>query len=901
MLSEFWSDLRYRVRALVRRRDVERELDAELRFHIARETEKYAQRGVSFEHAARHALIAFGGLERTKEEIRDRRGTAFIESLAHDIRYAARGIRAKPAFSAGIVLALALGIGANAAMFAVVDRLLLRPPAYLRDPSRVNRVYLSQTVARQEVTNDYTSIARLVDLTHFTHSFDAVAGFTTFTIAVGDGDDAREIPVSGVSASYFRLFDARPALGRYFRADEDRLPTGAPVAVLGYGYWQSQFGGRSNVLGAKLHVGRTWFTVIGVTPQRFDGFDGGDVTRVPAIWLPLAAFAWNMRPEDHTRDYHWQSFQMAVERAPGVSVAQATADISDALVRSRVSEYPDDPAWATKVRALRPRATLGPVQSDRGPDAGPETKIVLWVSGVALIVLVIACANVANLHLARALARRREIALRLALGVSRARLVRQLLTESLLLAALGGAAGLAVAQWGGRAIRALFIHDGAGTVLFADPRTIAVTIIVTVAAAVGTGLAPAIYALRGDIAQLLGAGAREAGARRSRLRQSLLLVQAMLSVVLLIGAGLFVKSLVNVRHLHLGYDVGPVLVVTENMRGTKMPTPARKALEERLATTAASMPGVVAATPAASVPFWAFEGRSLFVTGIDSVSLLGRFTMQAGDTAYFRTLGTRILNGRGFTAGDGATAPPVTVVSAGMGRVLWPGQNPLGKCIRLDADTAPCITVVGVAEDLHLRSFTSAREFTYYLPIAQDTESTGMLLVRVRGRADASAERVRRGLQALMPGAAYLTATPLGTIIDPAMDSWRLGATMFVAFGALALVLAAVGLYSVIAHGVAQRRQELGVRLALGAPRPRVVAMVVGDGLRTVLAGVVLGSMVGLATGRWSSALLFHESPTDPIVYVAVAAVVVSVALLATAAPAVAAGRVDPTVTLRGD
>jgi len=275
--------------------------------------------------------------------------------------------------------------------------------------------------------------------------------------------------------------------------------------------------------------------------------------------------------------------------------------------------------------------------------------------------------------------------------------------------------------------------------------------------------------------------------------------------------------------------------------------------------------------------------------------------MQAGDTAYFRTLGTRILSGRGFTADDGATAPPVTVVSAGMARVLWPGQNPLGKCIRFDADTAPCTTVVGVAEDLHLRSFTSTREFTYYVPIAQDTESTGMLLVRVRGRADASAERVRRGLQALMPGAAYLTAIPLGTIIDPAMDSWRLGATMFVAFGALALALAAVGLYSVIAHGVAQRRQELGVRLALGAPRQSVVAMVVGDGVRIVLAGVALGSAVGMAAGRWSSALLFHESPTDPVVYVTVAAVVVVVALLATAAPAVAAGRVDPTVTLRGD
>lgn len=901
MLSELWSDLRYRARALFRRRDMERELDAELRFHLERETRKYERLGVPPEHAARRARVAFGGMERTKDETRDRRGTAFIESVAQDLRYAARGIRAKPAFAAGIVLALALGIGANAAMFEVVDRLLLRPPAYLRNPSRVHRVYLSQTVARQETASDYTSIGRLVDVRRLTHSFDVVAGFTTFNLAVGDGDAVHTIPVTGASASYFQLFDARPALGRFFRADEDRLPTGAPVAVLGYGYWQSQLGGRFDVLGTKLHVGRMWFTVIGVAPQRFTGFDGSDVAGATAIWLPLAAFAWNMRPEDHTRDYHWQSFQIAVARAPGVTVARATADLSDAFVRSRVSEQPDDPSWATTVRGRRPHATLGPVEAERGPTAGPETKIVLWVSGVALIVLVIACANVANLHLARALARRRDIALRLALGVGRARLVRQLLTESLLLAALGGAAGLAVAQWGGAAVRALFVHDGAGTVLFADPRTIGVTLMVTVMAAVATGLVPALYALGGDIALSLGAGAREAGARRSRLRQSLLLVQAMLSVVLLIGAGLFVRSLVNVRHLHMGYDVNPVLVVAENMRGVKMPTPDRKALEERLASWAASMPGVIAATPAASVPFWAFEGRDLYVAGIDSVSLLGRFTMQAGDTSYFRTLGTRLLLGRGFTAGDRAGSAPVTVVSAAMARALWPGQPPLGQCIRFDADTAPCTTVVGVAEDLHLRSFSSPREFTYYLPIAQDTESTGMLLVRVQGNAAASADRVRRGLQPLMPGSAYLTATPLGKIIEPAMGSWRLGAAMFVAFGALALVLAAVGLYSVIAHGVAQRRQELGVRLALGAPRPRVVAMVVGDGLRIVLAGVLLGTVVGVAAGRWSAALLFRESPSDPLVYVAVAAVVVLVALLATAVPAVAAGRVDPTVTLRGD
>ncbi|MGH7648600.1 MAG: ABC transporter permease, partial [Gemmatimonadaceae bacterium] len=476
MLAELWSDLRYRARALFRRADMERELDAEVRFHLDREAEKYGRLGAAPQDASRRARLAIGGVERAKEASRDGRGTAFIESMAQDLRYAARGMRAKPGFALGIVLTLALGIGANAAMFGIVDRLLLRPPAYLRDASRVHRVYFSQTVSHQPVTTGSSSIGRLLDFRRLTHSFSTVAGFATFQLPVGDGDAVRSVPVSGVSASYFHLFDARPALGRFFHADEDSLPTGVPVAVLGYAYWQSQFGGRSDVLGSQMHIGRLWFTIVGVAPKNFSGFDGGDV---PAIWVPLAAFAWDLRPENVSRDFSWQFIQLAVERAPNVSLEQATADLTNAFVRSRLGQRPADSSWSSKVRALHAAAILGPVQADRGPTAGPDAKIAVWVGAVALIVLIIACANVANLHLARAVVRRREIGLRLALGVRRARLVRQLLTESLLLAALGGAAGLVVAQWGGAAVRALFIQDDARAAVLADPRTVVITALIT--------------------------------------------------------------------------------------------------------------------------------------------------------------------------------------------------------------------------------------------------------------------------------------------------------------------------------------------------------------------------------------------------------------------------------------
>jgi hypothetical protein len=310
---------------------------------------------------------------------------------------------------------------------------------------------------------------------------------------------------------------------------------------------------------------------------------------------------------------------------------------------------------------------------------------------------------------------------------------------------------------------------------------------------------------------------------------------------------------------------------------------------------------VLSASQVASVPFWANEGRPLFVPGVDSVGARGSFYLQAGNSEYFKTIGTRLLRGRNFDTRDDARSPRVAIVSDGMARALWPGADPLGECIRISADTAPCTTVVGVVEEMRLRSLTAEREHTYYLPIAQYGEATGMLLVRVAGDADDYGDRVRRRLQRLMPGAAYVSVMPFRDAVDPTMQSWRFGATMFVAFGALALTLAGVGLYGVIAYGVAQRRQEIGVRLALGASTIHVVRLVVGDGLRLVVVGVLFGSAVALFASRWVAALLFQESPSDPVVYTIVATVLLVVAVLATAGPAAGAARVDPNVALRAD
>jgi predicted permease len=897
MLSELWSDLRYRLRAIFRRSAVEQELDDELRFHVEREADKLVRAGLSPNEARRRARIAFGGVDRTKEEARDARGTVLFESILQDTRYAVRGLRAKPGFTAGIVLTLSLGIGANAAMFGIIDRMLFRAPAHLRDAEHTHRVYLASTSGGQERVSAWTSFPRYADLLRWTHAFSSIATFATWRIAVGDGDAARVTPVAGVSASYFDFFDARPPVGRFFVAREDSVPTGSPVVVLSYAYWQLEFGGRAEVLGKQIRVGHTLCTVIGVAPVHFVGIDDEGV---PAMYIPITTFLWDARSIDYSQNYGWQGRLLIARRRPEFTVAQATADLTTAFQRSWVAANERSPARAVPVATARPHAMLGPVQLERGPLAGPEAKVVAWVGGVAAIVLLIACANVANLLLARAVTRRREIALRLALGVSRGRLVRQLVTESLALAALGGAVGLAVAQWGGAVIRALFLPNDVATSIFTDVRSLIVTLLVTAAAAMITGLAPALQAVRYDLAGSLNAARRDAGARASRLRTGLLVFQATLSVVLLVGAGLFVRSLLNVHNLRLGYDVRPVLVVTDNPRGVKLTTAERSALEARLVDAARATPGVESATPVSSVPFWGFEEPYLF-SGVDSVSWRGDFVLQAGNPDYFRTMGTRVVRGRAFDDHDRADAPRVVVVSQGMASFLWPAEDAIGKCLRIGADTAPCTTVVGVAEDLHMRALKHQQEYTYYIPIAQYNSATGMLLVRVNGNAADYAEPVRRRLQHEMPGAAYVTAQPFQNMVDMKTQSWRFGATMFVAFGALALTLAGIGLYSMIAYGVAQRRREIGVRIALGASSTNIVRLVVRGGLRLVVLGVVLGGVISLWAGKWIATLLFDETPTDPMIYVSVAAMLVGVSLVATAMPAIAAARVDPNVALRAD
>ncbi|HXJ31800.1 MAG TPA: ABC transporter permease [Gemmatimonadales bacterium] len=823
-----------------------------------------------------------------------------MDAVLQDLRYAVRALAKSPGFTLGVILTLGLGIGANVTMFSIVDRMLFRTPPMLRDPSATHRVYLAQTYRGEENADASMQYARYVDLTAGTTSFARTAAFTEDDIAVGVGTDARELRIGIVSASFFGFFAAPPALGRYFTTTEDAPPAGTAVAVLGYGFWQTRYGGRPDILGATLQIGPVIYTIIGVAPQ---GFTGLWPNQPPVAFIPISTYAGAlaagfMQNERWWTTYSWDWASMLVQRKPGVSTATATADLTRAFLRSFEAERAGD-ATLAPIDIARPHAIVASVLSERGPNESSFAKVATWVSGVALIVLLIACANVMNLLLARALRRRREIAIRLALGVTRRRLLSQLLTESLALAVGGGALGMIIAEWGGTVLRGGFLAGAADVSVLGNGRTLLFAGLAALFTGVLTGLVPALRVLRPDLVTDLKAGMREGTYQRSRTRAVLLVAQCALSVTLLVGAGLFVRSLRQVRDVRLGYDVDPVLIVDLNMRGVRLDSAQHVVLRHNLLDRARSIPGVQHVSPRVSVPFLGRMSVSLYVDGIDSVRRLGRFLLNAVGPDYLATMGTQLVRGRGISDQDVAGAPGAMVVSEAMAGVLWPGGEAIGQCVHVRFERAPCTYVVGVAENIHSQRLGDDPTFSYYLSSAQWDPGNGGLFVRVAGPASQLAETVRRRLQEVMPGASYAVVTPFAEVLGQETRSWHLGATMFLAFGALAVVLAAIGLYSVLAYNVAQRTHELGVRAALGADQRDLIAMVVREALTIGVTGITIGALIALAGGRWLGPLLFQESPRDPLVFGTVAALLLGIAALASFVPSRRAASVDPVVALR--
>jgi predicted permease len=885
---------------------IERAVNDELQFHFDMTMRELMASGMNPDEARKEAERRFGDVQRTRERLttidrarvgREQRAE-WWSGFTQDLRYAIRGLRLKPGFALAVIVTLGLGIGANATMFGIVDRLLFRPPNMLITPNRAGKIFVPRTNRGKENVNSFMGYRIFLDLRENTQSFDAMTPYYINKLAVGTGENTSQMNIAVGTSDLWRMFDAKPAIGRFFSAEDDEPTHPTNVMVASFGFWQTRFGGRKDILGSQIDVGPKRYTIIGVTPEGFNGFTTDPV----AGFLPIASAAENSTGDPKNpwySTYNMRWFESYARRKPGVSIAAADADLTRAHQLSYKKQVAAQPR-ATPFNLAKPRGFIAPVLTARGPNPQNESRVATWLGGVALIVLVIAIANVANLLLARALKRRREIAVRIALGVSRGRLLAQLLTESVLLAILGGAVGLVIAQWGGAVLRRSLLSQEATFSAFTDVRMLGFIALLAVAAGFLTGLAPAFQAGRADIAGTLKAGAREGNVHRSKLRIGLLLAQAALSVVLLVGAGLFVRSLWDVKNLRLGYDADRLLIVDLSMRGMKVDSNEAIALRNRMVEKAKTLPGVENAARALTVPFWSTWQLSLFVPGIDSVNKLGNFSVQAGTPDLFKTMGTRITRGRGLTEEDRAGSPYVVVVTESMAKKLWPNQDPIGKTMRINSDTNPVRTVVGVAEDQRRGSLSEAEDH-YYIPITQFRFNEDILFVRTADAAAGHSDAVRRSLQQLMPGTSFVAVTPLTQIMESTTRSWKLGATMFTIFGILALVLAAIGLYSVIAYNVTQRTHEMGVRVALGAQARDVIRLIVKEGLWIAVPGVVLGAIIALVASKWVRPLLFNVQPKDPTVIGIVILTLITVAIAASWAPATRAARVDPNEALRAD
>jgi len=890
-----------RLRSLFRRAELEREMDEELRHHLELERAELSRDGLSEEEARRQALVSFGGVSRTKEEAREARGLPWLEDLVQDVRYALRGLARTPGFTAAVVVTLALAIGANATMFGIVDRLLLRGPEHVRDPGRVRRVYSNNVhpVRGSRELADHLGYVNYQELRDGAGTFLQVAAFRYGEFASGQGSHARMLRAWQVTWDFFPLLGVEPAVGRFFLADEDRPPSGQRVLVLDHGFWRRQFGGDPGVIGRQIDVAGNAYTVVGVAPGGFTGVD----LRPVDVWLPMNAQG---QPPGFYTLRRTQQLRMVARLRPGASFAQAGAAATLVYRSAMADVLPFDSA----------RIELLPLFRDWYGRELVETSVARWLAAVAAVVLLIACANIANLLLARSARRRSEIAVRLALGVARARLLRLLLVESVLLALAGGAAALAVAYWGGLLLRAVLLPNVAFNGLPIDWRVLAFTASAALGTGVLFGLTPALQASRMEASDWLKSGSLRGGASSSGFRTALVLAQSALAFPLLVGAALFVQSLRAARAQDLGLEAHRVVAASITWPSLAAADSSDAALEiarregvlDEAIGRLRRQPWVERASFANAAPFLACcYNISPHAPGQDTIPRRPGWNPYLASVGpdYFATVGMALVRGRPFLEADGAGSERVTIVSRGFAQALWPAEDALGQCLVI-VDSLPCARVVGVVGDAHQFRASGPAWIHVYVPIGQGpgTVSGRTLLVRPRGpHPERAVESVRRTLWDLQSDLPFLNVRTLdqGNEMVGEMRPWRLGASLFTLFGLLALVVTVVGLYSVIAYVVEQRNREFAVRIALGARARDVFAQTLRRGLAPAVLGLPAGVAVALLAGRFVEPLLFETSARDVRILGLVALVLLLVSAVASLIPAVRAMRVDPVVALQAE
>jgi len=889
------------------RRDVPADIDAELRFHFDARIEELTARGLSAEAARAQATEEFGDVDTVKRGLREidnrvaRRHDRieWLDGLRKDVVYAARSLRRTPAVSLTIIVTLALGLGVNAAMFSLLDVIFLRPPAGVAHPEQVRRMWSEQPMmdGRQfHSIYDYSSYAALV-ATIGTQADLAVYGYPDQR-ALSNDENPPMATVSGANDSFFDVLGVHPQLGRFFSREEDRIDSPKPVVVISDAFWHRHFGGDPEVIGKTLSMagsvygapGLLRYTIIGVAPPRFSGVDLDAVD----IWRPIASTLPTLGGVPWYRNPNINGLEILLRLRPGVRESE---------LEQRATARLRGPDVGFRQDTLTV-AAFGSIIAARGPGKlDSSVEVATRLAGVAIIVLIIACANVVNLLLARAVRRRREIAVRLALGVSRVRLVRLLVAESVLLAAIAAAAALLAAWWGGALLRTLLlprVHWGEPAMAW---RVLAFGLLAALVAGALTGLAPALQSLAPDLTDALKAGARSGGAHRSRLRSTLIVVQAALSVVLLVGAALFIESLDNVRSRDIGYAVDRLAFV--QLRNESVDTVTRRVQSDRLLALEprfASIPGVERVAYASMRPLGGISWEDYYPEARTSAGELPPGMNTAVTSDYFATSGTRILRGRGFTSNGHSDGSYEVIVNDAMARALWPGASALGKCIHFVRRDAPCAVVVGVAQTAMLEGLREDPSPHFYLPLEHmpfPNWGVGSVILRVDpARMSSVLATMHSLLRAEFP-TVYSRSTTMEQSMEPLYRPWKLGATLFTLFGVLALLVAGIGVYSSVSYAVSQRTHEFGVRAALGATARDVIAHVLGSGLRTVLVGIAAGVVLALGAGRLVASLLYGVQPDDVRALLGAAGVLLAISVIAALAPAWRAARVDPVEALR--
>jgi predicted permease len=894
------------LRAIFRRRTLDREMREEMQRHLDLTAKRLVERGMSPGEARWAARREFGNLAFLEEQARDARGATWVESVRSDMRYALRALRPSPAFATVAILSLAIGIGANTAIFSLIDAVMLKSLPVQRPGELVLAAMRDSNDATSALGKAFFTNPMWEQIRDQTRSFAgyAVSGSAGFNLA--SGGEVRPATGMWVNGDYFRTLGVRPAIGRLFALADDWHGC-PPTAVLSYGFWQSEFGGRADVVGKSITLTGQPFTIVGVTAPGFFGVDVGFATQV---YAPLCSEV-IVRGKSSALDRRTTWWLRIIARPKGLSANQFAARLMDASRGVFEGSVPERYDAKNRANFLAMRLVSGPGGNGLSSVRKEYSKALLALMAMVAIILLISCANVANLLLARGAARGREIAIRIAIGASRVRLVRQLVTESVLLAFAGSGLGLIIANWASRFLVSMLGATTGHRIaldLSLDLRVMTFTAAVSVATVMLFGLTPAWRATRVDPQSAMKAGGRGNidGHTRFRIGKALVVAQSALALVLVIGAGLLVSTFHRLNAANPGFRSDGVIIADLDLRGSSIPPQQYLGANQRLLAQFRTLPGVRSASMAQQTPVsgstW---NEEVIVDGFQPLNEDDRLSWfnQVSD-GYFTTMGTRLLAGRDFGRDDTPRSTRVAIVNAAMVRHFFHGASPIGKVYMTEDNgkRSPPITIVGVVENTRYKSLRDTVESIIYLATDQDSlpfsGSTFILSV------SASPTAITSAVKAIAAGAdprISLRFQMLSDQLAKSLQREKVLAVLSGLFGSLALILAMIGLYGVMAYTVARRRVEIGIRIALGAAQSRVVRLVLGDVGRLIALGIVIGGIGAIAATRLLGAFLFGVEARDPITIVTAALVLALAALIAGAIPASRAARLEPVEALRED